>query len=262
MRATKFFLEAGTVEVVYMYESLGFGETFSSLFNMNVEQSEIYGFSEHCHAPWIASLEEDMEMSDSISPLDFTPSALTEIQGLYAIPFDRYREDIPEVQGFTDTLSLQSFLVELNENMGFLDSRSNVWKPCDFHLTWKTRTEYGANGYGGTEYGAIMAYGEDTADVPRIEGYHLMVSFVVIVTNTTTDTEAREDQIFVGDYDNPDDDAEYTYTATMNVTDNGYFEPYLKFEVFQYYWQVYSGGVIIYRRSQANELIIEPMSMG
>lgn len=96
----------------------------------------------------------------------------------------------------------------------------------NFKLTWKARTFYSNYGYGKSEYGNIVTYGDYSA------GY--LYSFLVKVVLESSGAELRTDEIIIADPDNPDDDAEYTYTVDMNMADNeGLYDFGLRFEVSQ-----------------------------
>ena len=57
--------------------------------------------------------------------------------------------------------------------------------------------------------------------------------FKVKVIRLSDDTLLRTATITITNKLFPDGSAQYGYTNTMNITDNGYFEPNLRFEVFQ-----------------------------
>ena len=92
----------------------------------------------------------------------------------------------------------------------------------DFVVSWRCRTKTARLGFGGTQYGNVIGYGDGYAfDIDR---------YIIQVKNSSGDV-LRTEEITITDKTNPD--GEYWYTFDMNVTDNGSWTDELTFEVRQ-----------------------------
>ena len=92
----------------------------------------------------------------------------------------------------------------------------------DFILYWYCRTKIPRMGYGGTEYGNVLGYGQGAS--PDIVAYRL------IVKNSGGDI-VRDEEIAITDFENPD--VIYWYDSQTNIDDNTTYQTDLTFEVYQ-----------------------------
>jgi hypothetical protein len=169
------------------------------------------------------SLSESLNLKDTISHVFET---LLETLGINA-------EEFRAGWGyFSDTIQLQDtcyprmvYSITINENIGLAESGSVSLQMVDYLVTWRTRTRDGGVGYGKAGYGISQNYGEGSCND--------IASFQVKVYNNLTNVLKRTIDIPIADRANPDNDATYTYTYSLNITDNITFQPNIKFEVFQ-----------------------------
>jgi hypothetical protein len=115
--------------------------------------------------------------------------------------------------------------IQIEEHIGFAETFSS-YKTLNYSLTWRTRTKKLNYGYGTAGYGDAVSYGD--GDVTSE-----LAKFRVKVIRLSDDELLRTDDITISDTTDPDADASYTYTVAMNESDNGYYEPNIRFEVYQ-----------------------------
>jgi hypothetical protein len=117
------------------------------------------------------------------------------------------------------------YSITCNENIAFAESGTVNLALVDYKITWRARTKEPGIGYGKAGYGIAYNYGEgDCIDLK---------SFKVKVYVMPARTLKRTVTINIIDTQNPDDDAEYSYTSAFNIVDNTTFKSNLSFEVFQ-----------------------------
>lgn len=224
MKVLKFISAAEYPEIEFLEETLGLGDALSYEYEGYEELAEILGFGDI-----LAPITEE-SFTDTIGLGDvqtlILPESITEIIGLADALYQYDRAEIFEALGLGDSISeTMSIYVEIDENIGFADGGYS-YLIMDYQLRWRTRTKKLTYGFGGAPYGFKDTYGEGDV-VGELK------EFKVKVIRLSDDTVLRTDTITIANKLYPDGSAQYTYTSSMNITDNGYFEPNLRFEVYQ-----------------------------
>ena len=230
----------------YLNEIIGFNDTFSFKQTYYSEFIESIGFSDQLV---MGTVFYNISFSDTIGFGEnltlVLPETLEENIGFNDNMYQPFYVANLESIGFNDEVSPRMiYSITLEENIGFVEV-GNAYKTVGYKITWRTRTRNPSFGYGGAEYGANVSYGDGNASD--------LYSFRVKVYRTSDSQLLRNLDIVITDTDNPDDDAEYIYTSAYNISDNGYFEPNLTFEVYQ----IDTDSNV----SPVNNIIIEPYSM-
>ncbi len=224
MKVLKFTLEGAEYpEIEYLEETLGLGDT-NFIPETSVSVAESLGLNDINNIITEESAAETLGLGDS--NLIILPEEIAETLGLTETTFTYNWADIFESLGLGDDISNSMDLyVEIEENIGFTDGGFG-YLVIDYELRWRTRTKKSTYGYGTAPYGDQTSYGDgDVIDELK--------EFKVKVIRLSDSTTLRTDTITITNKSFPDGSAFYVYTAAMNVTDNGYFEPNLRFEVYQ-----------------------------
>ena len=223
MKVLKFTLDQELPEFVYVTETLGLGDTVVGWATVE-EIIETLGLGDIFYSREDVAYTESLGLGDGLSIL--TEETLAEILGLGDSYYHPDFADLYESLGLGDTISESMTLyVEIDENIGFSDGGYGYLE-INFNLRWRTRTKKLNYGYGVAPYGDVITYGEgDVVDELK--------EFKVKVIRLSDDTLLRTATITITNKLFPDASAKYSYTSAMNITDNGYFEPNLRFEVFQ-----------------------------
>lgn len=213
--------ELGDTE--YIEETLGLGDTLFMSESL-VPLMEILGLGD-----WKSVIAEE-SFTDTIGLGDgytmILPHEIIEILGLGDILYQYNYTEILEQLGLGDSISeSMDIYVEIDENIGFTDSGYS-YMIINYQLRWRTRTKKLTYGYGATLYGDQTSYGDgDVIDELK--------EFKVKVIRLSDLAVLRTDTITIVNKQYPDGSAQYEYTAAMNVSDNSYFEPNLRFEIYQ-----------------------------
>ena len=177
MHILKFTLNSEPPETLFIYETIGFGDTLIPS-GYYISYSETIGFR------------------------DVVPGGISELLlesiGFSDIPLISYTKILYESIGFNDggdetlvvycgeTIGLSdggeypdeldnSFY--LKETIGFNDSGYNyILNEHDITFTWRTRTADPTYGYGATEYGNIVSYGDGLPQTQYIEVLHTLTN--------------------------------------------------------------------------------------
>jgi hypothetical protein len=223
MKVLKFTLDQELPEFVYVEETLGLGDTTVG-FSTEVNFVETLGLSDTFYSREDVAYVESLGLGDALSIT--VEEAIAEILGLGDSYYHPDFADLYESLGLGDAISeSMDIYVEIDENIGFSDGGYGYLE-IDFNLRWRTRTKKLNYGSGTAPYGDILSYGDgDVVDELK--------EFKVKVIRLSDDTLLRTATITITNKLFPDGSAQYGYTSAMNVTDNGYFEPNLRFEVFQ-----------------------------
>lgn len=146
---------------------------------------------------------------------------------------DMYKKGLGEAFetiGF-EVIQLEHKIIKINieENMGFIDSGYH-WldEQFDMIITWRTRTKTHPYGYGASEYGAIVSYGDGSA--PELVSF--IVKCYANFIDEDDDNLVRTEVITINDINDPDADASFTYTVVMNLSDNGSFNWDMIFAIY------------------------------
>jgi len=169
------------------------------------------------------SASESLGLKTSIASYE----SLLESLGLTDEQFQQGLGDFVESLGLSDTVSARRVIsISLQENIALADSGTSSVNLVDYLLTWRTRTRDPYVGYGKAGYGIELGYGDGVVND--------IVSFRVKVYDSDTNILKRTIDISIVDSSNPDNDATYTYTALMNLSDHGWqFYNKIRFEVYQ-----------------------------
>lgn len=224
---------------VFIDETIGFAETLSiASFSVNVEDTiglrglpveikfenveETIGFNDSVVDGFEVILEENIGFNDSADETLFV--YITESIGFGDV----------EQHGLAN-------IVNCNETIGFDISGYNIIdNPHDITFTWRTRTNSNPSyGYGGSEFGAIVSYGD--GDASNLVSFEIQIwkpngpvntRYLDGTTPNNVDRLAKY-VITITDTDDPDADATYTLTAANNISiSGGEFSDQLEIEVF------------------------------
>jgi hypothetical protein len=225
MKVLKFVLEGGTgpPEIEYLEETIGLGDV-TNVSETSTFLSEILGLNDGNIVLTEESFTDTIGLGDTETII--LPEEIAEILGLGDTTFTYNWVDVFESLGLGDAISnTMDIYVEIEENIGFTDGGYG-YLVINYELRWRTRTKKSTYGYGVAPYGDQTSYGD--GDV-----IGELKEFKVKVIRISDSTTLRTDTITIVNKSFPDGSAQYTYTAAMNVSDNGYFEPNLRFEVYQ-----------------------------
>jgi len=224
MKVLKFVGGAELPEIEYLEETLGLNDVLSYEYIGYEELDEILGLGDLLIPITEESFTDTIGLGDVQTLI--LPESITEILGLNDTLYQYDRAEIIEALGLDDIISeTVDIYVEMDENIGFADS-GYVYMEMDYQLRWRTRTKKLNYGYGVAPYGKTVTYGEgDVVDELK--------EFKVKVIRLSDSAALRTDTITIVNKLYPDGSAQYAYTVSMNTTDNGYYEPNLRFEVYQ-----------------------------
>lgn len=223
MKVLKFVGDTELPDTVYLEETLGLGDSFA-IKEFSLAIAESLGLNDYNLVLTEEAYSATLGLGDVFGP--FVQEDIIESLGLGDVLFQYDRAEIIEQLGLNDVFTRSMTLyVEINENIGFTDSGFHYLE-MDYRLRWRTRTKKSTFGYGTAPYGDQTSYGD--GDV-----IGELKEFKVKVIRISDSTTLRTDTISIVNKQFPDGSAQYVYTATMNITDNGYFEPDLRFEVYQ-----------------------------
>jgi hypothetical protein len=223
MKVLKFTLDQELPDTEYIEETLGLNDALT-VSEFLIYFSESLGLNDDYSVITEESFSDTIGLGDSHTII--LPEDITEILGLGDILFQYDYTEIIEQLGLGDAISeSMSLYVELNENIGFTDGGYGYLK-INYEIRWRTRTKKLTYGYGAAPYGDHTSYGD--GDV-----INELKEFKVKVIRLSDSSVLRTATIPIVNKSYPDGSAIYTYTAAMNVSDNGYFEPNLRFEVYQ-----------------------------
>lgn len=192
----------GIAEIVY--DTIGFGEEYPILFH-NYEVFETIGFHDSADETLVVYCDDTIGFNDIVT------------------------------QELTDN-------VNCLETIGFDEVTSHqIYQEFDIVFTWRTRTNsYPAYGYGASEYGNIVSYGDGNASNLAAFEIHIWrvggaSSNRYLNSNPVGEFSERllVQSIPIVDTNNPDADAIYTLTIANNKSLNGgVFLPEVEAEVF------------------------------
>lgn len=223
MKVLKFIGAAELPEIEYLEETLGLNDSFS-VTEMKLAIAESLGFNDVNLVLTEESYSATLGLGDVFAP--FYQMDIIESLGLGDDLYQYDRAEIIEQLGLSDVFTRSMTLyVEIDENIGFTDSGFHYLE-MDYRLRWRTRTKKLTYGYGAAPFGDQTSYGD--GDV-----ISELKEFKVKVIRISDSSTLRTDTITIVNKQFPDGSAQYVYTATMNISDNGYFEPDLRFEVYQ-----------------------------
>lgn len=225
MKVLKFVLDTGggPPEIEYLEETLGLGDSHSIVETLT-SLAESLGLNDDFTPITEVSMSESLGLGDDYVVV--LPESISETLGLGDTTFTYNWVDIFESLGLGDAISnSMDIYVEIEENIGFTDGGFG-YMVMDYELRWRTRTKKSTFGYGAAPYGDQTSYGD--GDV-----IGELKEFKVKVIRISDSNTLRTDTITIVNKSFPDGSAQYLYTAAMNVSDNGYFEPNLRFEVYQ-----------------------------
>jgi hypothetical protein len=218
-------IELGDTE--YIEETLGLNDALSMPESL-VPLLEEIGLNDFFNPIIEEFLTEDIGLNDVYTVI--LSEEIIETLGLGDLTFTYDRVDLFETLGLGDTQSeSMSLYVEINENIGFTDigvGESYAYLEMDYQIRWRTRTKKSTFGFGGAPYGTQSSYGEGDV-IGELKEFKVKVIRLSDSTVLRTDTITIVNKLF------PDGSAQYVYTVAMNETDNGYYEPNLRFEVYQ-----------------------------
>lgn len=226
MKILKFFGEEGgpLPDTYYLEEAIRFSKSTVPLMIMIGNLIEGHTFSDLSASVFSVSVSESFSFLDLLSTirqLDLEES-IEFLHEFYDTTFGGLIEGILLSESVVPKMI---YSITLEEGLGLVDSSGNIYLVTDYMVTWRTRTKTLPYGYGAAPYGDYVSYGDGSA--PDLD------SFKVEVYDSSTDTLLRTETISISDTDSPDDDAEFTYTSAMNISDNGSFNPNIKFKVYQ-----------------------------
>jgi hypothetical protein len=224
MKLLKFTIGGvGPPEIEYLEETLGLGDV------KEIDLTLFYTYESLGLGDNYAAIEEviyDETMSFNDDHLIIIPIEITETLGLADNQYQPDYVNIFETLGLGDDISnIMDIYVEIDETIGLGDGGFGYLE-INYNLRWRTRTKKLTYGFGASLHGDVTSYGDgDVIDELK--------EFKVKVIRLSDDTVLRTDTITITNKLFPDGSAQYVYTKAMNVTDNGYFEPSLRFEVYQ-----------------------------
>jgi len=223
MKVLKFVGGAiGPPEIEYLEETIGLGDAHSTLMIMREAFADTIGFNDSHYGITEMFLTESLGLGDVPAELIF----ITESLGLGDALYEYGVAKIFESLGLGDDISnTMDVFVEIDETLGLSDEGYGYLE-INYNLRWRTRTKKLNYGFGTAPFGDIVSYGDgDVIDELK--------EFKVKVIRLSDDTLLRTATITIANKQFPDGSAQYVYTASMNDTDNSYFEPNLRFEVYQ-----------------------------
>lgn len=228
MKVLKFTEGIEFPEIEYFEETIGLDDNFSPLQIYFVSLAEIFGLNDSHYQIYEEALTEIIGLNDTQTLI--LSEEILEILGLSELTFQYDWVDAIETLGLSDNIYPEMiYSISLEENIGFVDighGLSYVFKKENYDIKWRTRTKRLNYGYGAASYGSGTFFGEgDVIDELK--------EFKVKVFRLSDDQLLRTATITIVDKKFPDASAQYIYTVAMNESDNGYFEPKLKFEIFQ-----------------------------
>ena len=223
MKVLKFTLDTALPDTVYLEERIGLGDSYF-IPETNVSVAESLGLGDFYAMITEESFTDTIGLGDS--NLVIISEEFAETLGLGDDQYTYNWADIIESLGLGDAIAESMVLyVEIDENIGFTDGGYGFYL-INYELKWRTRTKKLNYGYGTAPYGDVVSYGDgDVIDELK--------EFKVKVIRISDSTTLRTDTITILNKSIPDGSAQYIYTSAMNVSDNGYFEPNLRFEVYQ-----------------------------
>lgn len=224
MKVLKFVGGAvGPPEIEYFEETMGMGDSYF-ISETNETMVESLGLDDALYALVEESLAETIGMNDVQTLI--IPVSIEETIGLNDYQFQPDYVNIFETLGLGDDLSnTMDVYVEIDETLGLGDGGYG-YSVINYNLRWRTRTKKLNYGFGTAPHGDIKSFGDgDVVDELK--------EFKVKVIRLSDSTLLRTDTITITNKLYPDGSANYSYTGAMNVTDNGYFEPNLRFELYQ-----------------------------
>lgn len=225
MKVLKFTIGGGEElpDTYYIEETLGFSDS-QVVTETQVFIYETLGFRVYPEKVEIFEITETIGLGDA----EFWDDTrqIFETIGLSDAPYQPDWAGVIESVGLDDTVqNYKVITIEIEEHIGFSDA-AGAYQAVDYSLAWRTRTKKLNYGYGTAGFGDAVSYGDgDVTDE--------LEKFRVKVIRLSDDELLRTDDITITDTTDPDADASYTYTVAMNESDNGYYEPNLRFEVYQ-----------------------------
>lgn len=224
MKVLKFTIGGtGPPEIEYLEETLGLGDVKAIDLTLFYTY-ESFGLGDKFSILEEVALDETIGLDDG--HIIIIPIEITETLGLADEYYQPDYVNIFETLGLGDDISnTMDIYVEIDETIGLGDGGYG-YLAINYNLRWRTRTKKSTYGFGASLHGDVESYGDgDVIDELK--------EFKVKVIRLSDTTTLRTDTITIIDKQFPDGSARYIYTAAMNVTDNGYFEPNLRFEVYQ-----------------------------
>ena len=225
MKVLKFVIGGGEEppDTYYIEETLGFNASFV-VTETKVHVYETLGLKVYPEKVELFEITETIGLGD----VEFWDDTryINEIIGFNDAPYQPDWAGAIANIGLNDTVqNFKTITIQVEENFGFSDT-VGVYSDITYSLTWRTRTKKLNYGYGTAGYGDSVSYGDgDVTDE--------LAKFRVKVIRLSDDTLLRTDDITINDTTDPDADASYEYSVAMNISDNGYYEPNLRFEVYQ-----------------------------
>jgi hypothetical protein len=223
MKVLKFTLDQELPEIIYLEETLGLGDS-KVVSESTALFSEILGLGDSFKVIFQESFTDTIGLGDS--HLIILPHNIIETFGLGDILYQYDYVEISEQLGLGDgATNTMDIYVTVDETIGFADSGYS-YLVMDYELKWRTRTKKSTYGSGAAPYGDQTTYGDGDV-IGELKEFKIKV---IRISDSTT---LRTDTITIVNKNFPDGSAQYIYTSSMNTTDNGYFEPNLRFEVYQ-----------------------------
>jgi len=224
MKVLKFVGDVELPEIEYLEEALGLGDVYSIGYEGYEEFTETIGFNDILSTITELSLTETIGLGETYTII--LSESLIETLGLGDYYYQPDYITIFESLGLGDDLShTMDIYVEIDETIGFGDE-GYAYVDTNYNLIWRTRTKKLNYGFGAAPFGDTVSYGDG-------EVIDELKEFKVKVIRLSDSVLLRTATITIANKQFPDGSAQYAYTIGMNVSDNGYFEPNLRFEVYQ-----------------------------
>lgn len=227
MHILKFTQDTTPPETIYCYETIGFGDNLS-ITGSSVNLQETIGFralipeggSEFCY--------ETIGFGDNLLPA--ISLLLYETIGFNDCADESLVVYCFETIGFSESMLGEQGDFVLRETIGFNEGGYNeLYAEHDITFTWRTRTNsYPAYGYGASEYGEVISYGD--GDASNLVSFEIQIwkiggpeSNRYLNSSPAGEYDERllVQSISIVDTDDPDANATYTLTIANNKTLNG-----------------------------------------
>lgn len=240
MHLLKFTIGGEEPESLYCDETIGFNDS-SIISETSITLDETIGFRDVIPEDASLTVYETIGFAESLI-LSYDIDVSDTI-GFNASSDETLKVYMEETIGFNDSIEQElSNDITCIETIGFdVGGYNEIYNEHDIIFSWRTRTNsYPAYGYGASEYGEIVSYGDGDADNLVSFEIHLWKvggpdSNRYLNSDPTGEFDERltKQVISIADTGDPDADASYTLTIANNKSFNGgVFLPEIEAEIF------------------------------
>lgn len=201
-------------EELSLTDSFAFNDQISFVHSLDITDSFVFDES------ITVDIFKDIQITDSFAfddsfTIDYTDLLLTFYE---EFAFNDYFEFYDYLY-FVDNFVFNDSIVTVNENIRFTftdsftfdDSTSNIFAITHYLITWRCRTRTPQWGYGGSQYGSLVSYGDGSAD--DIESFVVDIGYLD-TSNVFHRTIPAQITINIEDSENPDANAYYLYSLS------------------------------------------------